>query len=157
MTSAPPPQTDRRLNLLLSYGGWRDESWADQLPRLLSPLGVQSIKVDSGREAEDVIRQTPVHIAVIDMSIPLDDVQPNEPHKPAGAKVLRLLRRLSPVPPIVAVRRPEPVESERVRALSQALREGAFTVVDQPVNLEIMLQIMQRILKRYYADVWPNN
>ena len=41
------------------------------------------------------------------------------------------------------------------RLLGQSLREGAFAVLDRPVSIEDMLEVMRRILRRYYADVWP--
>jgi hypothetical protein len=35
------------------------------------------------------------------------------------------------------------------------LREGAFAVLDQPVNLESMLEVLRRIVRRHYSDAWP--
>jgi len=154
--------TRARLNLLLSYGGWHAESWADHLPRLLDPLGIRSIKVDCGRAAEEVIRTHQVHIAVIDLRIPLDHVghhgsQPQRGHEPCGERVLQIIRRLQPTPPTVVVRDAQPVERESVRGLTAALREGAFSVIDHPVKIETMLEILRRITRRYYADLWPAN
>ena len=65
-------------------------------------------------------------------------------------------RRLDPTPPTVVVRRARPCEKDRMRALSSALRDGAFAVLDRPVQIELMLEIMRRILRRYYKDVWPS-
>ncbi len=114
-----------RLNLLLSFGGWRSESWADQLPRLLDPVGIHSIKVETGRQAEDIIRSTPVHIAVIDLRIPLEMKVESQRVEAAGPRILQLLRRLHPAPPTIVVREAQPVERERSRGLAAALREGA--------------------------------
>jgi DNA-binding NtrC family response regulator len=144
-----------RLNLLLSYGGWRSESWADQLPRLLDPVGIHSIKVECGRQAEDVIRAMPVHIAVIDLRIPLDVSQGSERLDASGPRILQLLRRLQPSPPTIVVREAQPVERERARGLAAALREGAYSVLDHPVRLETLLELLRRITRRYYADLWP--
>lgn len=144
-----------RLNLLLSYGGWRRESWADQLPQLLDPVGIHSIKVESGRQAEDVIRSTHVHIAVIDLRIPLEGRGGSPGGEASGPRVLQLLRRLNPTPPTIVVRDAQPAERERVRGLAAALREGAYSVLDHPVRLETMLELLRRITRRYYADLWP--
>src|SRR5690606_19921349 len=86
--------TDRpatRLNLLLSYGGWREGSAVDQLPHLLSPLGIQSIRVHSGEEAAEIIKSTSIHIAVVDLAIPLHRRREEKaPEAPSGARVLQL-------------------------------------------------------------------
>jgi DNA-binding response OmpR family regulator len=151
-----------RLNLLLSYGGWREQSFADQLPRLLSPMGIRSIRVESGEEAEEVIRKYPVHIAVVDLTIPLRKLCEAAAPMPTsltkgGARLLQLLRRLENQPPTVVIRPPEPSSRESAHSLVQSLREGAFTVLDRPVDLEHMLDVMRRILRRHYADLWPTS
>jgi DNA-binding response OmpR family regulator len=147
-----------RLNLLLSYGGWREGSAVDQLPQLLNPLGIHSIRVYSGEEAAEVISTTSIHIAVVDLAIPLH--KPRETRvddAPSGPRVLQLLRRLKQPPPTVVVRPPPSATRESVRTLSDALREGAFAVLDRPVNIETMLEVMRRVLRRHYADHWPHN
>lgn len=146
-----------RLNLLLSCAAWRPNDPLDSLPPLLAPLGIQSIKASSGEEAAEVIQKFQVHIAVVDLSIPLQRCQPSAAAvaAEAGPRVLQLLRRLDSPPPTVVVRPPQPAMRESARTLAQALRDGAFAVLDQPVRLEAMLEVLRRILRRYYADVWP--
>jgi CheY-like chemotaxis protein len=147
-----------RLNLLLSYGGWRQENAIDQLPRLLTPMGISAIRVNSGEEAAEIIQTTPVHIAVVDLAIPLhrrDDSTTTRSDTPGGSRILQLLRRMPQPPPTVVVRPPQSAARESTRTLSEALREGAFAVLDRPINLETMLEVMRRILRRCYADNWP--
>ncbi len=157
-----------RLNLLLSYAGWQDQNWANQLPCLLEPLGISSIRVNSGAEAAQVISQHPIHIAVVDLRLPLeeatsprgaeDDLMPQEDATEGGMRILQLLRRLDSPPPTVVVRPPADRQHQRMhqRTLNQALREGAFAVMDVPVPMEQLLETMRRILKRYYQNMWPN-
>jgi CheY-like chemotaxis protein len=147
------PEDRPRLNLLLTYGGWREGTVVDQLPRLLSPMGIYSIRAESCEEAADVIRSLPVHIAVVDLSIPLQRGQ--QAADSGGARTLQLLKRLEPAPPTVVVRPPQPASRESVRGLLEALRTGAFAVLDRPLELETLLEVMRRILRRYYADAWP--
>jgi DNA-binding NtrC family response regulator len=143
-----------RLNLLLSYGGWRETPAEEQLARLLAPLGINSITADSGEEAAEIIRTLVVHIAVVDMAIPLH--RRGSSAAPGGGRILQLLRRLDQPPPTVLVRPPQPAGRASVRELSEALREGAFAVLDRPFRLETMLEVMRRVLRRYYADLWPD-
>ena len=148
-----------RLNLLLSVPRWREGTAVDHLPPLLSPMGINTLRAESGEEAAEVIRHVKVHIAVVDLTVPLQRANPQSEMIAAehggGPRILQLLRRLEQPPPVVVVRPPQPVRRESGRTLSEALREGAFAVLDQPVALESMLEVMRRILRRHYADVWP--
>lgn len=147
-----------RLNLLLSRAGWRHDDPLEQLPPLLTPLGIHSISAGSGEEAAEVIRKYTVHIAVVDLSIPMErccTAAQVTVAAEAGPRVLQLLRRLDAPPPTVVVRPPQPASRESARSLTQALRDGAFAVLDQPVRIESMLEVLRRILRRHYADVWP--
>ena len=85
-----------RLNLLLSYGAGQEGSVIEQLPRLLSPMGIHSIRVTTGEGAAKVICVYPIHIAVVDLTIPLVG---DAPARPGGARLLQLLRRLEEPPP----------------------------------------------------------
>ncbi len=146
-----PPARDARLNLLLSYGRGEQGVMA-QLPRLLAPMGIFSIRVTSGEGAARVISKHLIHIAVVDLTIPL---VPEGRARPGGPRILQLLRRLDQPPPTVVIRPRQAVARDSARGLTAALREGAFAVVDEPIHLETMLEVMRRILRKHYADVWP--
>ncbi len=159
-----------RLNLLISYGSWRHDSWADRLPCLLEPMGIHSVRARSAREAEKVIRTLPVHIAVVDMGLPLDEPSADSrtttdgvrsanltDAEEAGPRLLELLRRLDSPPPTVIVKSPR-THRDDCRHVSAALRCGAFAVVDRSAaDLERMLDILRRCLARFYQDRWPES
>jgi len=147
-----------RLNLLLSYAGWDDESWADRLPLLLMPMGVQAIRAASGREAADVIKAHPVHIAVVDLGLPLDASRRGDSPE-GGVRLLEVLRRLKQPPPTIVVKRFRGRRDDQ-RQLAGALRMGAFAVVDRPQDgrgLELMLDVFRRVLHRHYQNQWPSS
>jgi CheY-like chemotaxis protein len=150
------PTPPGRLNLLLSESEAPGAGWSQQMPRLLEPLGVSALLAHNVREAARYIELHPIHIAVVDMAIPLDESgHPRQQAEPAGTRVLQLLARLDAPPPTVLVRdRRAPRES--ARQLCDALQAGAFAVIDRPVNLEIMLETMRRAVRRFYADTWPD-
>ncbi|MFM9956494.1 MAG: hypothetical protein ACKVZJ_00320 [Phycisphaerales bacterium] len=166
-TKASPTAGPCRLNLLLTYGGWQPQSWVDVLPTLLEPFGVRALRARSGNEAAGVIRSNPVHIAVVDLALPLDapaaaapsiadDRDPGEalPPEEGGERIIELLRRLENPPPTVIVSRKRS-SRENTRSLSNALRSGAFAVLEPPVNIELALEVMRRVLQRHYAGRWP--
>ena len=142
-----------RLSLMLTYGGWRDGDFADQLPALLGPLGIDCHRCRSGLEATEFIVHAPVHIAIVDLSIQMESGASRP--TPAGSRVLQLLRRLEQPPPTVVVRPPQPCFRDSARGLSDALRDGAFAVIDGPVRLESMLEVLRRVVRRHYRDHWP--
>jgi CheY-like chemotaxis protein len=157
-----------RLNLLLSFAGWQPDPWVDRLPRLLEPMGVISHRAHTGREASGVISSLPIHIAVVDLGLPLDDLHAHDSHDPhapetepefeeGGPRLLELLSRLSEPPPVVAVKRPRTHRTD-ARDISAALRLGAFAVIDRPMSahdLNLMLEVLRRILERHYEGRWP--
>ena len=141
-----------RLNLLLSCGQGQEDPAVEQLPRLLAPMGIHSLRATSGEGAAKVITHHSIHIAVVDLTLPL---VPTAPFKAGGPRILQLLRRLEQPPPTVVIRPRQPVARDSARELAAALREGAFAVLDRPIHLEMMLEVMRRILRKHYADVWP--
>lgn len=155
--STPGPGVPGRLNLLLSYAGWRPESWVDQLPRLLEPMGVHSLRAGTGRQAKDLIQAHTIHIAVVDLGLPLDASPTTEDITEGGCRLLELLSRLQSPPPTVVVKRGKSQRDDS-RELSDALRLGAFAVIDRPAggrDLELLLEVLRRALSRFYAGRWP--
>ncbi len=150
MASAP---TRRRLTLLLSYGGWRDDAAVHQLPRLLEPMGITSIEAETGEQAADLIQQQPIHIALVDLEIPLRGGSSDQ--QAGGARILQLLRRLHQPPPTVVIRPKQANSRDDVRGLATSLREGAFAVLDRPLHIEAILETLRRVLRRHYQDAWP--
>lgn len=152
-----------RLNLLLTYGGWRTDSWADRLPQMLAPMGVRVWRAASGREAADLIRSMRVHVAVVDFRLPLDRLAsapeacaPSAGPEEGGARILEILSRLDQPPPTLVVKRGR-TSREDAREAALALNMGAFAAIDRPVDLERMLDAMRRVLARHYHGRWPGD
>ncbi|MFN0010696.1 MAG: hypothetical protein ACKVS8_03530 [Phycisphaerales bacterium] len=149
-----------RLNLLLSCASWRDDTWADRLPCLLEPMGISAVRAMTARHAERVIRSTPIHIAIVDLGLPLDEAcdagaTAAGVEGEAGTRVLDLLARLTDPVPTVIIQAPRSQRDGR-RTMAAALNCGAFAVVDRAAaDLEFMLGVMRRCLDRHYGSRWP--
>ena len=155
------PHHESRLNLLLTDGGWREESWADRLPQLLEPLGVSAVRAGCGREAASVLRETPIHAAVLDLSLPMDARHRRRAFSggpmtldEGGVRLIELVGRLATRPPLVIVRQPRSSREDQ-RTLALAMKLGAFAVVDRPVDLEHILRVLHKLLERHYRGRWP--
>lgn len=150
-----------RLNLLLSYAGWHPDPWVDRLPRLLEPMGVVSHKAGTGREATRLLSSLPIHVAVVDMALPLDMSRPEvEPEfEEGGPRLLELLQRLEVPPPVVAIKRTR-THRDDSRDINAALRMGAFAILDRPqstADLNLVLDVLRRCLERHYQGKWPGS
>jgi len=120
---------------------------------------VHSLRVRTAREAERAIRTNPVHIAVVDLGLPLDasSTTPAPATEEAGPRVLELLRRLECPPPTVVVQQSRSAR-DASRHMSAALRCDAFAVVDRAAaDVELMLKVLQRCLQRFYHGRWPGS
>jgi len=150
-----------RLGLLLSCAGWQEDPWVDRLPRLLEPMGVVAHVAQSGQQASEVIRTVPIHVAVVDLGLPLEAGKRAEAGDPSleegGPRLLELLSRLAVPPPVVAVKRGR-TQRDDCRDMAAALRLGAFAVIDRPRNpsdLNVMLEVLRRCLVKHYQGRWP--
>lgn len=157
-------QPASRFNVLLTED--RDHApghWTRQLPTLLQPQGVRAYVARTGREAVAMVSDLEIHAALIDLATP------QEPRTTPGSAsavgygdaqglwVLEVLRRLPNRPPIVVVNSRAIARNEAQRCLNQALKLGAFTVVNRPSDLEDMLNVIRRLIDRQYEGAWPSN
>ena len=155
------PKSEPRFNVLLTEDRPHPEShWTRQLPRLLQPQGVQSYVAHTGREAIDLAEQMQFHAAVVDLHIPIgaaaDDHPAVDSTSGGGMWLLELIRRLPNRPPVVVLRRPAFSQRQAERMLNQALRLGAFSVMNKPVDIEQLLGVFRRLMDRRYSGAWPS-
>ena len=134
------------------------DHWAVQLPRLLQPQGVRARVARSGQEAVRLTRSFHFHAALIDMATPRDeDDTRSTPDTPGGLWLLDMLardprRRL----PVVVVNSRAVTQTQVQRYLNEALRRGAFSVINhRPAGLEPLLNIIARLVDRLYDGQWP--
>ena len=164
--SGPPEASDDvsggsgRFNVLLTEDRPRpDEYWSRQLPRLLEPQGVVTHLASTGRQALDLAENLPIHAAVIDMGTPMGEDSSKGADafsgEPAGAWLMQLFQRLPNRPPVVIVHSRTYSQREADRVLRDALRLGAFSVLNKPIELEQLLRVFRRLLDRQYHGFWP--
>ena len=132
-----PPQN--RLSVLLAHDS---EGWQDTVRRLLEPQGVHTLAVRSGREALDVLQHTQVHVAVLDQQMP---------HL-GGLQVIKLMRDIKAPPPSILL-----ANHLTDHLLHDALAMRVFSVLSKPVDLNILLDALARVLRRHYASKWPSD
>jgi CheY-like chemotaxis protein len=117
------------------------EGWQETVRRLLEPQGVQTLAVRSGREALDVMRNTQIHVAVLDQQMP----------QLGGLQVIRQMRDMKVAPPSILL-----TNHLTDHLLHEALGMRVFSVLSKPVDLNLLLDALARVLRRHYASKWPS-
>jgi len=148
------PHNSARFNVLLTED--RDhapEHWTRTLPRLMQPMGIESYVARTGEEAVELTRRIDIHAALIDWATPRDTPSATDD---AGLWLLEVLGREPKTLPMVMVNSRVLTTMQVHKFLNDALRLGAFTVVNRPVELESLLAVIQRVLDRHFDGAWPN-
>ena len=130
-----------RFTVLLAN---EQEGWHQTVRGLLEPQGVQTVAARSGREALELIESTPVHVAVLDTQMP----------QLGGMQVIRMMRemRRDEVPPAILL-----ANDLNSHLLREALSMHVFSVLSKPVDFNVLLDALARVLRRYHESRWPAN
>jgi len=138
-----------RFKVLLAN---EQEGWHQTVRRLLEPQGVQTLSARSGREALELIESTPVHVAVLDAQMP----------QLGGMQVIRMMREMHPAEPgrpgagrlevPAAILLANDLNSHLLR---EALSMHVFSVLSKPVDFNVLLDALARVLRRYHESRWP--
>lgn len=126
-----------RLNVLLAD---EQEIWHQTVRKLLEPQGIQTLSARSGREALRIMESEPVHVAVLGAEMP----QLN------GMQVIKRMAELDHRPPAILL-----AHHLTNHLLQEALGMHVFSVLSKPVDLNLLLDAMARVMRRYYESRWP--
>jgi DNA-binding NtrC family response regulator len=135
---APIPG-QRRFTVLLAD---EQNGWHETVRGLLAPQGVETISAHSGREALHVMESQPIHVAVLDHQMP----------QLGGLQVIKLMRELHHAPPAILL-----ANDLTSHLLREALGMKVFSVLGKPVEPNMLLDALARVLRRYYESRWPGH
>ena len=127
-----------RLTVLLAN---EQEGWHQTVRGLLEPQGVQTVAARSGREALELMERTPVHVAVLDAQMP----------QLGGLQVVRMMRGMRKPPPAILL-----APDLTTHLLREALGMHVFSVLSKPVDFNLLLDALARVLRRYHQGQWPD-
>jgi DNA-binding NtrC family response regulator len=126
-----------RFTVLL---GNEQEGWHETVRGLLQPQGVETVIARNGREALDLIETVPVHVAVLDAQMP----------QLGGMQVIRMLREVHKATPAILL-----TNHLTNHLLQEALGMQVFSVLSKPVDFNVLLDALARVLRRYHENRWP--
>ena len=117
------------------------EGWHETLSRLLEPQGVHTLVARSGREALGLIESIPLHAVVLDTHMP----------QLGGLQVIKLMReQLRKNPPAILL-----TNHLTNHLLHEALGMHVFSVLSKPVDFNLLLDALARLIRRFHENRWP--
>jgi DNA-binding NtrC family response regulator len=131
--------TQNRFTVLLAN---EQEGWHQTVRQLLEPQGVQTVSARSGREALSLIETRPIHVAVLDYQM----------QGLGGLQVVRLMREMRQAPPAILL-----AGELTNHLLHEAIGMHVFSVLSKPVDFNVLLDTLARVLRRHYEGRWPAN
>jgi DNA-binding NtrC family response regulator len=130
----------QRLTVLLAN---EQEGWHQTVRGLLEPQGVRTVSVRSGRDVLDALEhdsQNPIHVAVLDAQMP---------HL-GGMAVMKMMQQRAGSPPAILL-----ADQISSALMQEALALKAFSVLSKPVDFNLLLDSLARVVKRHYKGHWP--
>jgi DNA-binding NtrC family response regulator len=127
------------VNVLASAANW---AWPEALRNLFQPRGVNLMVAEDANDFVHIIGRTRIHTTIVDM----DSERSN------GLATIKIIRMDYPlVPCILLTSKVDP------DVLGKALRLDVFGVIDKPVKMEVLHQLLNRIfLKKYNSRLFSS-
>lgn len=125
------------INVLTSEANW---AWPEAVRNIFRPRGVNLLVAQSTSDFVDIIERRRIHTTIVDM----DSERSN------GLATIRIIRMGHPLLPCILL------SSHTGEAmLSKALKLDVFSVIDKPVDMDILREQLDRLfMKRYDSDIF---
>jgi len=125
------------INVLASEANW---AWPKALRDIFQPRGVNLLVGDSAGEFVNIIKQKRIHTTIIDM----------DSEKSNGLATLKIIRMDYPWLPCLLLK-----SQVDERLLGKALALDVFSVIDKPVDMEVLREQLNRLfMKIYQSDMF---
>jgi len=156
----------------------QNQPWYQSLSTLLAPMGVRTFEATTGPDAMEVIEKHPIHLAVVDtrltgtdeLSLPklIHKIRERTTQTPEQAEAYRVQvqfeekdkkqrievrfeAQAAEWPTVILL---TPARNDQM--LAMALKFNVFSVVNEPVDVNLMLEIMARAMRRFHQNQWPS-
>jgi DNA-binding NtrC family response regulator len=124
------------INVLINDADW---AWPQAVRQIFSSRGVQLMLVKRAEQALNVLQHRRVHTAIVDMEC-----------EAGGLTIIKMIRSGFPLLPCILV-----AQAPEQKLLSEALELDVFSVINKPVDIELLQGQLHRLfLKRYGSAVF---
>ena len=116
-----------------------NRAWPEALHDIFEPRGVNLLVAESAGEFVNVIQRRRIHTTIVDMD-----------SQAGGLATIKIIRMDYPLLPCILL------TSEAGEAvLSKALQLDVFGVVDKPVDMSVLRELLNRLfIKKYNSDIF---
>ena len=125
------------VNVLASEANW---AWPEALRNLFKPRGVNLLVAENTDEFVNIIEQRRIHTTIVDL----------DSEKPSGLTTIKIIRIDYPLLPCILL-----TGSAGESMLSKALRLDVFSVIEKPVDMNILREQLNKLfVKKYNSDIF---
>ncbi|NIP26982.1 MAG: response regulator [Phycisphaerae bacterium] len=125
------------VNVLASGANW---AWPQVQRNLFEPRGVNLLVAENTDEFVNIIEQRRIHTTIVDL----------DSEKSTGLATIKIIRIDYPLLPCILL---TSVVGEAI--LSKALRLDVFSVIEKPVDMNILHEQLNRLfIKKYNSDIF---
>ena len=122
------------VNVLVGAANW---AWPEAVREVFMPRSVNSLVAADANDALDIIEHRRIHAAVLDMDC----------EKLNGLSTIKIIRTHHPLLPCILLARMAEQE-----LLSRALQLNVFSVVAKPVDMQVLLEQLDRLFRKRYNE-----
>lgn len=115
-----------------------DRDSRETLREIVEPEGFLTLLASSGEEAIDIVREMPIHLALLDVHMP----------RMTGLETLQVVHQINAVLPVILV-----TADANEEVVRQAFTMRAYSVIPKPVSKNILLYTIVRALMRAYGTL----
>jgi CheY-like chemotaxis protein len=115
-----------------------DRACRETLRDIVEPEGFRTYLASSGEEAVDIVREEPVHLALLDLHMP----------RLTGLETLELVHQVNQVLPCILI-----TGDATEDVMRQAFRARAYSVIPKPVSKNVVLYMVVRAIVRVYGQL----
>jgi len=125
------------VNVLASGANW---AWPQVQRNLFEPRGVNLLVAENTDEFVNIIEQRRIHTTIVDL----------DSEKSTGLATIKIIRIDYPLLPCILL---TSVVGEAI--LSKALRLDVFSVIEKPVDMNILQEQLNRLfIKKYNSNIF---
>lgn len=125
------------VNVLTSGANW---AWPEALRNLFRPRGVNLLVAENAGEFVNIIEQRRIHTTIVDM----------DSEKSNALATIKIIRMDYPLLPCILL-----TCTVGEEMLSKALRLDVFSVIEKPVNMDVLREQLNKLfIKKYNSDLF---
>lgn len=125
------------INLLASGANW---AWPEAVRNILRPRGINLLVAEEPSEFVHIIERKRIHTTIVDM----------DSEKSNSLTTIKIIRLEYPLLPCILL-----TSTVNQVILGKALQLDVFGVIDKPVDMCILRQVLNRLfLKKYNSDIF---